>query len=290
MPEEFGTVNLKQGSQTREMEMLRRHYKAHRDALTKMISDAPTELLANEYQRLVAEIDMAVRKLDEISGRPATSPGTTPVTLTDADPVPRPVTGAGTRPLVRTGETPIGTSYAPPPAPAPQSRVAMILVAGVVVLGIIGWLIWRASSERKRPSPVAEQQPISSTTNNAPPPAVTPAPAPVPVPAPAPVAQSLRVSPAAADYGTIHKGTRAVRQFTVTNTSTSPIEIVVARSTCRCLYYDYNTKLPPKGQETITVTVDGARAKVGALSEQVDVHAKRDPSISTSMIVKATIQ
>jgi len=287
MPEEFGTVNLKQGAQTREIEMLRRHYKAHRDNLSRMITDAPTEYLATEYQRLVTEIDMAVRKLDEIAGRPATSPGTTPTTLTDADPLPRPVTGAGTRPLVRTGETPIGTtSYVPPSAPAPQSRVALILIAGVIVLGIIGWLIWRASSDRKRPSPVVEQQPISSTTNNAPPPAVTPAPA----PAPAPVAQSLQVAPAAADYGTIHKGTRAVRQFTVTNTSNAPVEIVVARSTCRCLYYDYNTKLPPKGQETITVTIDGARARVGALSERVEVHAKRDPSIVTSMIVKATIQ
>jgi len=285
MPEEFGTVNLKQGAQTREMEMLRRHYKAHRDALTKMMTDAPTEVLANEYERLISEIDLAVRKLDEIEGRPATSPGTVP-TLTDADPVPRPVSGAGTRPLFRTGETPIGTSYTPPPAPASQSRVAMILIAGVVVLGIIGWLIWRASSDRKRPAPVVEQQPISSTTNNAPPPAVTPAPAPVP----APVVQSLQVSPVAADYGTIRKGTRAVRQFTVTNTSTAPIDIVVARSNCRCLYYDYNAKLPPKGQETITVTVDGARAKVGPLSEQVDVHAKRDPAISATLIVKATIQ
>lgn len=282
MPEEFGTVNLKQGSQAREMDMLRRHYKAHRDALAKMMADAPTEVLANEYQRLITEIDAAVNKLNEIEGRPATSPGTvpTPATLTDADAVPRPITGAGTRPLVRTAEL--------PSSPAPQSRIAMILIAGVVVLGIIGWLIWRASSDRKRPSPVVEQQPIGSTTNNAPPPAVTPAPAPAPVPAP--VAQSLQVSPAAADYGTIHKGTRAVRQFTVRNTSNSPIEIVVARSTCRCLYYDYNTKLPPKGQETITVTVDGARAKVGPLSEQVDVHAKRDPSISTSMMVRANIQ
>jgi uncharacterized protein DUF1573 len=162
----------------------------------------------------------------------------------------------------------------------------MILIAGVVVLGIIGWLIWRASSDRKRPAPVVEQQPVSSATNNSPPPAVTPAPAPVP----APVVQTLKVSPAAADYGTIHKGTRAVRQFTVTNTSNAPIEIVVARSSCRCLYYDYNSKLPPKGQETITVTIDGARAKAGALQEEVDVHAKRDPSITAALIVKANIQ
>ena len=285
MPEEFGTVNLKQGAQTREIEMLRRHYRAHRDNLTRMMTDAPTEHLATEYQRLITEIDLAVRKIDEIEGRPGTSPGTAP-TLTDADPMPKPVTGAGTRPLVRTGESPIGTtSYVPPQATGAQSRVTMILIAGVVVLGIIGWLIWRASSERKPSAAPVVEQPITST-NNAPLPAVTPA----PMPAPVPVSQSLQVSPAAADYGTIRRGTRAVRQFTVTNTSNAPIDIVVARSTCRCLYYDYNTKLPPKGQETITITIDGARAKVGTLQEQVEVHAKRDPSIAAAMTVRATIQ
>src|SRR5205085_967620 len=192
----------------------------------------PTEYLASEYQRLIAEIDMAVRKLDELEGKPASAA----TTISDAEPMVKPTTGAGTRPLVRTNEPAVGaTSYVPPPVTAgAQSRVAMIVLAGVVVLGIIGWLIWRASSERKPAAPVIEQQPISST-NNAPPPAVTPAPAPAPVPV------SLKVTPAAADYGTIRKGTRAVRQFTITNTSTSPIEIAVARSSCRCLYYDYNT-------------------------------------------------
>ena len=70
MPEEFGTVNLKQGAQTREIELLRRHYRTHRDTLSRLISDAPTEHLAAEYQRLVSDIDMAVRKLDELEGTP----------------------------------------------------------------------------------------------------------------------------------------------------------------------------------------------------------------------------
>ncbi|HEX9406508.1 MAG TPA: hypothetical protein VF975_04275, partial [Thermoanaerobaculia bacterium] len=68
------------------------------------------------------------------------------------------------------------------------------------------------------------------------------------------------------------------------------IEIAIARSVCHCLYYDYNDKLPAKGQETITVTVDGARAKAGALQEQIEVHAKKDSSITGVMTVHAMIQ
>ena len=113
------------------------------------------------------------------------------------------------------------------------------------------------------------------------PPAVTPAPRP---------AITLKVAPTTADYGTIRKGTRAVRQFQVTNTGDTAIDFEVARSACRCLFYDYNGKLPAKGQETITVTIDGARAKAGTLQEQVDVHAKKDRSKSASFTVQATIK
>jgi Protein of unknown function (DUF1573) len=276
MPEEFGTVNLKQGAQTREIELLRRHYRAHRDALSRMIGDAPTEHLAAEYQRLIADIDTAVRKLDELEGK-APAPA---AAMTDTNPMLK-TTGAGTRPLVRSDEPPMApTSYIPPAATGAQSRVIMIVIAGIVVLVIIGWLIWRASSERKSNATVVEQQPVTT----APPPAVTPA------PTPAPVAPVLKVAPAVADYGTIRKGTRAVRQFQVTNLSNAPIEITVARSACRCLYYDYNSKLPPKGQETITVTVDGARAKAGPLQEQIQIRGKNNPTINGAMTVQAAIR
>jgi hypothetical protein len=271
MPEEFGTVNLKPGAQTREIDLLRRHYRTHREAINRLIPDAPSAHLAAEYQRLIADIDMAVRKLDELEGRP-------PSTIADTNPMMK--TGPGTRALVRTPDT--GT---PPPQrlqPAPPtnalSRVLMIVIAGVVVLVVIGWLIWRASSDRKSGKPVTEQEPVSAS---APPPAITPAPA-----APA----LLKITPQVADYGTIRKGTRAVRQFEVNNASDSIVEIDVTRSACRCLFYDYNSKLPARGKETITVTVDGARAKAGPLREQVEVHAKHNPSVSASFAVQATIR
>jgi Protein of unknown function (DUF1573) len=234
--------------------------------------------LAGEYSKLVAEIEMAVRKLDELEGKasPASS-------MVDTNPSMK-VT-PGNRPLVRTPEStlpppPAAMAYEPPSSRATQNRVVIIVLAGLIVLGIIGWLIWRASSDRKATTaPAVEQQPIGATAA-APPPAVTPAPRPV---------ESLKVTPASADYGTIRKGTRAVRQFQVTNTGDTAMEIEVARSTCRCLFYDYNGKLPAKGQETITVTVDGARAKAGTLVEQVDVHAKKDPSVRAAFTVQATI-
>jgi hypothetical protein len=278
MPEEFGTVNLKQGMQQREMELLRRHYRSHKDALSRMIGDAPSEHLAGEYQKLVAEIEMAVRKLDELEGKPAPSPS-----LSDTNPSIK--LGPGNRPLMRTPDAsmpppPAAMAYEPPSSRTAQNRIVIIVLAGLIVLGIIGWLIWRASSDRKAGAPVVEQQPVTATTA-APPPAVTPVPR---------LVESLKVTPASADYGTIRKGTRAVRQFQVTNTGETPIEIEVTRSACRCLFYDYNGKLPAKGQETITVTVDGARAKAGSLREQVDVHARKDPSVRAAFTVQATIQ
>ena len=269
MPEEFGTVNLKEGTQQREIEMLRRHYRAHRESLSRMISDAPSEHLAGEYQKLISEIEMAVRKLDELEGKTA-APAPSMVDTNPSIKVP-----PGNRPLV-----PPPLAYEPPPARAgAQNRIAIIVLAGLIVIGIIGWLIWRASSERKAALPVAEQQRPATTATA--PPAVTPAPRP---------AITLKVSPVTADYGTIRKGTRAVRQFQVTNTGDTAIDIEVARSACRCLFYDYNGKLPAKGQETITVTIDGARAKAGPLSEQIDVHVKKDPSMRAAFTVQATIK
>jgi hypothetical protein len=63
MPDDFGTVSMKRGDRAREIEILRQHYGKHRDVLARLMSDAPTEHLATEYQRLLAEIDAALRKI-----------------------------------------------------------------------------------------------------------------------------------------------------------------------------------------------------------------------------------
>jgi len=281
MPDDFGTMSMRH--RAREIEILRQHYTRHRDSLGRLVADAPTEHLANEYQRLISEIDVSMRKLDEVEGK--TTPTTT---LADTNPVLRTgtapgTTAPGTRPLLRTQEAapPSDAGYEPTVSTASQTRAAMIVIAGAVVLGLLVWLIWRASSDRRQQARPIVEAPAMTSTNAAPPPAVTPAPAPAP---------ALKITPAFADYGTIRKGTRAVRQFEIANTSSGPLTFIVARSGCRCLFYDYRGKLPPKGKETITVTVDGARAKAGALQEQIDVTAKNDPSVKGAFTVQATIK
>jgi hypothetical protein len=278
MSEDFGTVSIRSGARSREIEILREHYRTHREALVRMAAEAPTEHLAAEYTRLIAGIDASLRKLDELEGRaaaaapPPSSPGSRPLVMTPGEPA----ASAGRY------DTSPGTGA------SSTARAALIVLAGLVVLGAIAWLIWRASSERKTTvqRPAVVEQP--GTTLTAPAetgtvvPAVTPAPA---------ASASLRVSPAVQDFGIIRRGTRAVRQFEVINSGTIPLTLEVVRSACRCLYYDYNNKkIAPNAHETITVAVDAARAKSQVIDEQIVVKAKEDPSASATFVVRATIK
>ncbi len=274
MSDDFGTVNLGRGERAREVEVLRAHYRQHRETLSKLIADAPTEHLAAEYRRLIQEIDASMLKIDELEGRAS---GPSP-----AAPVHRPKTEPGMRPLV-------GTPQAAEEEPYPytqsdgesRSRLILIVVVAIVALALIGWLIWRASSDRNAPETIVDQTTDTATTTIAEEAPITPA----------PVADAtLAVTPPAVDYGTIAKGTRATRQFEVANNSEQPVTIQVARSVCRCLYYEYSELVPPKAKETITVTVDGAKAKSGPLRETIKITGRRDPTLATSFDVIATIR
>jgi hypothetical protein len=284
MSDDFGTVNVKRGDRAREIEVLRQHYKVHRDTLTQMVPDAPTEHLASEYKRLIADIDASVRKLDELDRVPsATAPG-----LAETQ---RMGTSPGNRPLVSSEPaTDHGiASYEAIPAnrtSGNSSRVLLMLVIAVAVLGVIGWLIWRASSEKKANAPQVIESPATSTV------AETGTAGGTITPVPVAATPSIRITPEVADYGTIRKGTRAVRQFEITNLTSTPLSFVVARSACRCLYYEYNakSKLAPKGKEALTVTVDGARAKAGALEEKIAVTSKDDPNANGTIGVRAVIK
>ncbi|MEA2164180.1 MAG: hypothetical protein QOK37_2307 [Thermoanaerobaculia bacterium] len=284
MSDDFGTVSVKRGDRTREIEVLRQHYNVHRETLTQMVPDAPTEHLANEYKRLIADIDASVRKLDELDRVPS---GTTPA-LNETQ---RMGTSPGNRPLVsQEPATDHGIATYDVPADRPSgnsSRILLMLLIAVAVLGVIGWLIWRASSDKKASATQVIEQPGTTTS------AIAESPAPGSLTTiPAASASSIRITPEVADYGTIRKGTRAVRQFEITNTTSTPLSFTVARSACRCLYYEYNTKtkLAPKAKEALTVTVDGARAKAGALDEKIAVTSKDDPSANGTIGVRALIK
>jgi uncharacterized protein DUF1573 len=270
MSNDFGTVSVRKGDRGREIDVLRQQYNKHRESLTAMAAEAPSEHLAAEYIRLIKEIDTALGKLGELEGRRQ---------LSDTQPV---KTEPGSRPLV----TPPGMinpdADEPPVTGSAMPRVAMIIAAGVIVLALIGWLLWRASGERPSTPIRSDTATTSASPDTAAPQPVTPAPKPLP--------PALAIDPPAQDYGTIRKGTRAVRQFQVTNNGDQPITLEVARSVCKCLYYDYAPAVAPRGKETITVTVDGAKAKAGALHETVTVSAKKDPSMTASFEVNAVIR
>jgi hypothetical protein len=268
MSDDFGTINAKRGERAREIEVLRQHYRQHREALARMTMDAPTEHLAAEYQRLITEIDRALGKLNELEGgaAAAATPGMRPLATT---PIAEEV-----EPRRRTAELPMGDAE-------PRSRVPLILAAALIALALIGWLIWRASSDRGDGTIVAETD-TTATVSTAVDTAIEEA--------PAPAASLLTATPATQDYGVIRKGTRAVRQFEIANASDEPLSVDVARSACRCLYYEYAPVIPPKAKETLTVTVDGAKAKAGELRETLKITKKNDPTVTATVGVNATIQ
>lgn len=285
MSEDFSTLSVRGAERAREIEVLRQHYRRHRDALARMIADSPTETLANEYRRLTAEIDRAIAKLDEIERgvsaappAPAPEPEEAPwsTTAPHGDPLRGPAE-PGMRPLARPQHEFHDYEQA---APAPSSggnRVLLILLAAVVALSVLGWIIWRASSGRDEApvtaAPAGETivEPVTATEPIAPP-------------------AILAVSPAGHDYGVVRKGTRATRRFEVTNQSEEPVTIQIARSECRCLYYVYDSLIPPKATQAVTVTIDGAKAQAGALRESVAITSKSNPDVSGTLDVTATVR
>ncbi|HYO75212.1 MAG TPA: DUF1573 domain-containing protein [Thermoanaerobaculia bacterium] len=311
MSDDFGTVNIRRGEKSREIEVLRGHYRQHRDALQRMTTDAPTEHLASEYQRLIAEIDRALGKLDELEGRPAAPPIAPPgpePTRPHGDPLaaqrPRSeaamagAAGAAAGAAGAAGMRPLAASTAhdsladaptiPPVAGEPRSRLPLIIGAALVALALIAWLIWRASD--RGDETIVEENPAVATGATSDTAENGTSTADDTIAASAPAIAGLSAAPEAHDYGVIRKGTRATRQYELTNTTDEPMTVNVARSTCRCLFYEHAPVIPPKGKENLTVTIDGARANAGDLREQIRVSSKADAAIGTTIEVTATVR
>jgi hypothetical protein len=258
--DDYGTVNVKRGDRTREIEILRQHYRRHRESLQALIDDAPTEHLAGEYQRLVRDIDGSLGKLDELDGRGLAAP---------LIPPPQPQ-GAGAASTAY-DEDDTQVDYIPPAGPAKPWLLPLIGILAVLALGTIAWLAWRGSKD-DAPQVVETPVPVQETQ------------------APAPPPSPLAIAPASHDFGTIRKGTRATRQYEIANNGDEPVTVEVARSTCRCLYYEHAPVVPPRAKESLTVTVDGARAKSGALTESIRISAKGNPAVATTFDLTATVQ
>ena len=239
----------------REIDLLRKH----RESLLQMLAD----------------VDAQLKELGEI---------TTPIAAGRAAQRPSQPDTPFSRPLATTP----AYDEVPPAQPGSGPRVILILAAAVVALALIAYLIWRASSDRG--APAATETVVEESTAAADPAAAAPdTVAESDTIAPAST-RALVVAPVAHDYGLVRKGTRVTRQYQVTNNSDEPLTIALPRSACRCLYYEYEGLIPPKASETVTVTVDGAKAKAGTLRETLRVTTKADPSIATTFDVIATIR
>jgi hypothetical protein len=261
MSDDFGTISVGRGDRSREIEAVREKHRQQRQTLQELMADAPNDQVASAYRRAIAEIDSSIAKLDEL------------------DPAAPNTKSPAMRPLVTTNVP--DTDLA-----EPRSRLPLIILAAVIALALIGALLWYASSDRTKPndSVIVEDTAATATTassnDTAPPETGTVV----------PVATGFTVSPQVHDYGVIRKGTRATRQFEVTNNSDQPVTMVIARSSCKCLYYEYQATIAPNGKESVTVTIDGAKAKAGEVRETIKVSAKSDPSVTATFGVIATVQ
>ena len=259
MGDDFGTVSARRA---KEIEVLRKH----RESLVNMLAD----------------VDAQLRDLGEI---------TSPVIPPPVVPPPHPARrgqndeSLGSRPIVNTATY----EEEPEVVAQPGGGMRVMAIAGVALLALalIGWLIWRASSDRAATGTVIEETTAPATDTTAAADTGNEAPEPGTI---APASAAMQVTPRSHDYGLVRKGTRVTRQFQFRNNSEEPVTIAVARSQCRCLYYEYEALVPPKATETVTVTVDGARAKAGQLRETLQITPKAGGPAATSFDVIATIR
>ncbi|MFN2441642.1 MAG: DUF1573 domain-containing protein, partial [Thermoanaerobaculia bacterium] len=155
-------------------------------------------------------------------------------------------------------------------------RGILIAIAGVFMIGVLGLLAWNwiGGSEGNEDSAVivepSDEEPVVESDLVAREP-------------------SLSASPDQQSFGELRRGTRAVRQFEISNNTDDTLPITVLRSDCRCLWFEYADTIPPRGTTTLTVTVDAAKAPAGTLRESVRIVSRTEPPITVAVEVIAEI-
>jgi hypothetical protein len=274
--DEFGTQNVSSQQMARELESLRQRYLAHRDTLSRLEADAPSEQLAVRYAELRHELEMALQKVDELGSGRGTLPGTraavsgaaaAPRTVTAT---PAPTRGADWQNRSVLSDVTAETQPVPPEAVGSDAtrRILLIGAVALLVLTLLGALAWRYSKNRAASKAVIVEQTSSDVTTTQPSTVVE-----TTATESAAAESDLTVTPEAHDFGVIKKGTRAVRQFRIENHTSRPMTVTIKRSACRCLWFDYDSKVPAKSSTILAVTVDGAKAKAGALKESIELSA-----------------
>lgn len=279
----------------REVDRLRGVYRDHAETLSKLAASAPSKRLARRYQELISEINKSIVGLDEVEpGAIARTTGETPAPLPASEkptrelPLLAPDAPLSAPPKPPPAERPILSTYtaSAPPEESEQGallRIVFIVVLAVVLIAVLGLFVWKYSGDRP-----------ASTDSAAPPAATAPPPAEEPVapaPEPKPVRLShLTVSPQQQDFGTVAKGTSVVRTFEISNSGKRALTLEIARSKCRCLWYDPPKSIPAGGRGTLTVRVDGEKAPAGLLAESIEISGKGDPEATAVLEITADVK
>ncbi|MGK2856732.1 MAG: DUF1573 domain-containing protein [Thermoanaerobaculia bacterium] len=279
----------------REVDRLRGVYRDHAETLSKLAGTAPSKQLARRYQEMIAEINKAIVGLDGVDQDAITrKTGERPAPIPDSEKPTRekPILPPGV-PIITpqkpdTEERPILSSYTAAAKPEPAEgddgalmRIVLIVGLAVVMLAVLGLFVWKFSGDRTASSAGAKPVTIVEPPPKEEP--VTPAPEPEP-------ASPLTISPQQQDFGTIAKGTSGVRTFELANRGKSTLTLQVARSRCRCLWYDLPRPLPAGGRGTLTVRLDGGKAPSGVLSESIGISAKSAPDAVAVFEVTADVK
>lgn len=276
----------------REVDRLRGVYRDHAETLSRLAASSPSKQLARRYQEMITEINKAIVGLDGVdpeviarksSERPAQLPESERPTR--EKPLPAPGVPIITPQKPENDERPVLSSYTASATAAENDdgsvlRIVMIVGLAVVMIAVLGLFVWKFSGDRPAPAEPAKPAVVAEPPKDVP---VTPAPEPNP-------ASTLAVSPQQQDFGTVAKGTSEVRTFELVNRGTKPLTIEVARSRCRCLWYDPPKSLPAGGRGTLTVRVDGAKAPAGLLAESIEISAKGVPDAVAVIEVTADVK
>ncbi len=90
------------------------------------------------------------------------------------------------------------------------------------------------------------------------------------------------------DYGFITEGDKIVKEFTFTNSGTTPLIIENATAACGCTVPEFPLEpIPPGGKNTIKVTFD-SKGKVGVQNKEITIFANTSPK-QTKVMLKGIV-
>lgn len=279
----------------RELENLRQRYQEHRRTIRHLLQTAPDERLAARYEATLTELQKSIDQLDRIDReanveqrQPEFDPNETRSVRPSAAPV---LPGVGTADTTRSfedAEFPTQERSWNDPVVRDESDLAardqrpgsggnsvVAWIAGIIILValVIGaFLFWPESDEAAEDDLATSETVVEdAVAEPEPPPAI------------------LAVEPSTYDYGIIQKGTRSVHRFTLRNRTDQVLPISVGRSECRCLWYEYPPEIPAGESVELAITVDGARAEAGVLSETVVLTSEANPEARAELDLTADI-